>query len=635
MQNVLYNISQVLGITIVHSLWQGLLVYFILRIIFIAAPSLPADKKYTLSLVGIMSLFICFVYTLYIEIHNHSWLSTNSANASVLLPAKAPADSNHLINSGLSYSFINGYLPYISAVYVAGLLINGIKLIAGWNKIRQIKRLALPAEEMQQYINKLSKRLNIAQRVQIKFSELIDVPCIVGYVKPLILLPVSIASYLSACEIEAILLHELSHIKRNDYLLNLVQQVITTLLFFNPFAQLISRMINQERENGCDDVVIAKTRKPLIYAQALLKLEETRQYDLQLAMSAVGKKYNLLNRIERIMKTNKPTGNVRHLVIAVFLLTGSLGSIAWFNPGDVAAKDAAVKTTKSLKSTQPVEYPSVLPTFADEGLQKTDSNKYTQLADTSKNKHKGSIVVVDKNGNRKEYAVDGMSPEAKREFFKQNPSFDTTAFDTLAKFYSSKAWKDQMELIKKQAEDIKKQFDSPEWKAQMLAMQKQGEEMQKQFNSPQWKAQMELMKKQGEDMKKQFDSPQWKAQMELMKKQGEDMKKQFDSPQWKAQMELMKKQGEDMKKQFDTPEWKAQMENIKKQFDSPQWKAQMELMKKQGEEMQKQFNNADWKKSMKDMKWILKDSTGGTQIYMPDTAAKAKKSAQPVKKQKQ
>jgi len=654
MQNVLYNISQVLGITIIHSLWQGLLIYFVLRIIFIAAPSLPAEKKYTLSFVGIVSLFICFAYTLYIEIGNYNWINVNSANASPLLPyLKIPANSGHFINGKLTYSFMSRYLPYISIIYLAGLLVNAMKLVFAWNKIRLIKRSILPAEQMQQYISKLSKKLNITQCVQINFSELIDIPCIVGYIKPLVLLPVSIASNLSACEIEAILLHELSHIKRNDYLLNLVQQVITVLLFFNPFAQLINRIINQERENDCDDLVIAKTQKPLIYAKALLKLEETRKSDLQLAMSAVGKKYNLLNRIERIMKTNKPTGNVRHLVIALFLLAGSLGSIAWFNPGAAAVKTTA-KATGNLKSTPAINLVvPAYPSYADKGLQELkDSNKYISPNDTSKNKHKGKIVIVDKNGNKKEYeAFDEMSPEAKKEFFKQNPSFDTTAFDSLAKFYSSKAWKEQMEAMKRQGEEMKKKFDSPEWKAQMLAMQKQGEEMKKQFDSPQWKAQMDLMKKQGEEMKKKFDSPEWKAQMELMKKQGDEMKKQFDTPEWKAQMERMKKQGEDMKKQFDSPQWKAQMElmqkqfnspqwkaqmeDIKKQFNSPQWKAQMELMKKQGEEMQKQFNSADWKKNMKEQKWILKDSTGTQIYYVPDTAANAKKSTQPVKKEKQ
>ena len=73
---------------------------------------------------------------------------------------------------------------------------------------------------------------------------MVDVPCMIGFFKPIILLPITLTTYLSATEIEAILLHELSHIKRNDYLLNMIQQLITVLLFFNPFAQLNKQVLN-------------------------------------------------------------------------------------------------------------------------------------------------------------------------------------------------------------------------------------------------------------------------------------------------------------------------------------------------------------------------------------------------------
>ena len=137
---------------------------------------------------------------------------------------------------------------------------------------------------------------------------------------------------MSAEEIEIIILHELAHIKRNDYLINLAQQAMSVLLFFNPFAQLINRVINQERENSCDDIVIEASKKPLVYAHALLKLEQTRQQEWQLALAATGKKYHLLNRIERIMKTKKPIGNARHILLAIALLTASITGLAWLNP---------------------------------------------------------------------------------------------------------------------------------------------------------------------------------------------------------------------------------------------------------------------------------------------------------------
>src|SRR6202012_1723252 len=136
--------------------------------------------------------------------------------------------------------------------------------------------------------------------------------------------PFNITNYLSAEEIEAILLHELAHIKRHDYLVNIAQQVIGILLFFNPCTLLINKIINEERENCCDDLVVKATADPVIYAKDLLKLEQNRQSDWQLALAATGKKYHLLNRIERIMKTKTTNTSLRPALLATLIFTVSI-----------------------------------------------------------------------------------------------------------------------------------------------------------------------------------------------------------------------------------------------------------------------------------------------------------------------
>ncbi|ASU35993.1 M56 family metallopeptidase [Mucilaginibacter xinganensis] len=653
MQTILYNISQILGITIIHSLWQGLLVYFILRIAFAGINSLTAVKKYNLAIAAMLTILVCFVYTLFTEFRAYNWVTIKPGNALPLLPyLNLPANSYYQQNW---YYAISRYLPFISAIYFTGLTINIARLATEWNKIRQIKLSVLPAGQLQQLTTIYAKKLNISKHVQVKFSGLVDVPCVFGYIKPLILLPVTICVNLSADEVEAILLHELSHIKRNDYLVNLLQQFITVLLFFNPFTQLINRIINQERENSCDDLVVEKTGEPLIYAQALIKLEETRGSNLQLALAATGQKFHLLNRIERIMKTQKHIGSIRHLIIALFLLAGTVSCIAWFNPKTTSGKTTIAAVKSSL--TSDIKFIALSSSF--------DSTQHLLLVDTIKNKHNRKLAAKSKKTKAEKTAKTNED-----EFFGENYDGDSDAPDSVKRFFNSPQWKNQMEAIRKQSDEMKKhfnspewkaqvqqmkkqgelmkkQFDSPEWKTQMLAMKKQGEEMRKHFDSPEWKNQMEQIKKQSELMKRQFDSPEWKNQMEQIKKQSELMKKQFDSPEWKNQMEQIKKQSELMKKQFDSPEWKNQMEQIKKQsdlmkkqfdspewknqmeqvkkqgelmkkqFDSPEWKSQMEQMKKQAELMKKQFNSPEWRKNMKGKKWILKDSVGGIKTYEP------------------
>jgi hypothetical protein len=299
------------------------------------------------------------------------------------------------------------------------------------------------------------------------------------------------------------------------------------------------------------------------------------------------------------------------LLIAIFLLAGSLGCIAWFNPKTVEARSIITQS----KSTVGDNLPNTLnETNASEKLVALaaicsyDSIKNSLLADTSKHKKKAA-------DEKDRDTTDDILQSA---FMNSFPS------DSVNKFFSSPEWKAQMELMQKQGEEMQKRFNSPEWKAQMEAMKKQGELMRKQFNSPQWKQQMLTMQKQGMEMAKKFNGPEWKLQMDTWEKQGDLMKKQFDSPEWKKQMQEMQKQSTEMAKKFNSPEWKLQMDTwkkqgdlMKKQFDSPEWKKQMQEMQKQGEEMSKKFNSPEWRKKMLDQYWILKDSVNGIQIYAP------------------
>lgn len=574
METVLYNISQIVGISILHSLWQGIIIYVALRIVYAAIPPMPAQRKYNIALFALAAVSFWFFYTLCRETAHFNW---NGSSSSSELRFQVPGFRS---NEYSGYSLLNSisvYMPYIFVAYLAGIAINLLKLNRKWGHLRELKKSLLPAGQMQQYIDRLAQKLQIGKHIRIHFSEQIDVPCVLGWLKPVIILPATLSVHLSACEIKAILLHELAHIRRNDYLVNLLQQIISVILFFNPFIYLISRIISRERENCCDDAVVGRTGDPLIYAQALLKLEQTRSSRYDLALAATGNNFHLLNRIERIMKTQKQPGNIRHLFIGILLLALSAGSLAWFNPAEAGKPQS--NHLKTLHRT-------------------TDTIVYAALIDTPKSKRKtrsASKMVKDA------YVL-------KKKHRRQISLQDSIHFDSLAAFYDSKAWKQQMEIINKEGDKIRKQFDNPQWKKQMEAIKAQTLAMQKQFNSPEWKSQMDAIKKQSEQMGKQFDSPEWKKQMEAIKLQTLAMQKQFDSPEWKSRMDAIKKQSEEMRKQFDSPEWKKQMEAMKlqaqamqKQFDSPQWKKQMQDLKTMTEKMQQQFNSPEWKKQMEDL----------------------------------
>jgi|GEM_PF-2859535 len=340
MQLLINNMAQVLGITLIHSLWQGMVIYLALRMLFLFLPALSSNKKYFFSLFALFSISAVFVYTFISKVNLYTWQPSVALD---YIPVSKPADFGQqngyagyantitriLDSPGISFTALfKASLPYITLLYLIGLAINLCMIAIAWNKIQTIKRSLWDAQYLQAKVDDFCSRFKISQQVRVSFSKLIDVPCVVGYLKPIILLPVTLTTLLSAEEVEAILLHELSHIKNNDYALNLIQQMVGVLLFFNPFAQLISRAISAERENRCDDWVVSKTGKPLTYASALVKLEETRYEEVRLALAASGKKHFLRTRVERILNTQQSARNIRHWVLLLLFICSL---VFWFS----------------------------------------------------------------------------------------------------------------------------------------------------------------------------------------------------------------------------------------------------------------------------------------------------------------
>ena len=150
--------------------------------------------------------------------------------------------------------------------------------------------------------SRLSRRLHISRAVALLESTLVDVPTVVGFVKPVVLLPASALAGLTLQQLEAILAHELAHIRRHDYLVNLLQTLVETVLFYHPAVWWVSRRIRVERENCCDDLAVRLCGDPVAYASALADLEALRSGPLpdhHIAMAATGG--SLLQRVRRLL----------------------------------------------------------------------------------------------------------------------------------------------------------------------------------------------------------------------------------------------------------------------------------------------------------------------------------------------
>jgi len=181
--------------------------------------------------------------------------------------------------------------------------------------------------------------MGIKKKVQIWLSSVVDTPVTLGVFKPVILLPVAAVNHLSLKQAEAIILHELNHIRRNDYLVNLLIACVDVILFFNPFARLLTGIIRKERENCCDDMVLQFCYEPATYARALLSLEQNRINTNALALAATGKdKHFLLNRVKRILGNEQVSNPFSQKLVAYLLSTLLIAFIGWYNPGNIIIK---------------------------------------------------------------------------------------------------------------------------------------------------------------------------------------------------------------------------------------------------------------------------------------------------------
>jgi bla regulator protein BlaR1 len=599
METVLDTTIKAIGWSIFHSLWQGALIYGLLFLIMSAFPKLKARVKHNLAFAGICTLFIVFCITFIFVFLTQKNQIVNNIQV-------VPVKDNGLLYSGAFrpsvYDQAEALFPYVVALYVAGLLVQISLIGSGYYKLKKLKHAArcMVPEQWQRLSKSILSDLNITRKVGFYLSEHVNVPLLIGYFKPVVLFPIALATQLDLEQVEAILIHELSHIRRNDYLLNLLKTGIEAVLFFNPFVWLSSRYIQIEREHACDDLVLGLTGTPLTYAHALLKLELLKVKDTPaLSLAASGKSQHLYQRIKRItdMKTNYM--NPKQQIFAITLTVATIFSLAWVSPKQKVTIQTPVN--HAVKHVKRAPSPDVVQ--VERKVIKVIQVKLP--VDTPKKKKSIKIITVDEHGKKTEYNSIKELPDSIKADLNDQPDF-------VRGFSGMKIDTNAFVELKKNAEALAMKFNSPEekakWKKLGLDMQKQAEVFEKKFNSPEekahWKKLGEEMQKQGEVFEKKFNSPEekakWKKLGEEMQKQGELFQKKFNSPEEKAKW---KKLGEEMKNQAEN--LNRNMNSLEQQKKFKKLNEQLKLKTK---EMNKLMITPEIQKELKDLNVEPKES---------------------------
>jgi len=197
------------------------------------------------------------------------------------------------------------FLPSVVLVWLIGVLLFSLRPALGWMGIRRLLRVGLmPVPAVVNHaVKQLSHRLKITRTVNVLQSVLVDVPCVIGALRPMILLPVNVVTGLSSDQLNAVLAHELAHVRRHDFVMNAIQSFIETLLFFHPAIWWLSSRVRQERENCCDDIAVALCGDVATYARMLMTIDQLRGQVYQPVLAASGG--SLVKRIRRLIPTAK------------------------------------------------------------------------------------------------------------------------------------------------------------------------------------------------------------------------------------------------------------------------------------------------------------------------------------------
>jgi beta-lactamase regulating signal transducer with metallopeptidase domain len=301
-------LAQAIGWALLHLIWQGFLVAAVLFATLTSMRTRSANARYIAASTALALLVALFAATTLYMYDAHRERSTSVvshaagevAGASAETVPEVPSNVTNASAGASIAAFVRAHLAQFLLLWMAGVAVLSLRLTAAWlQTLRLASRSGVEASERwQQTMRRLSVAMQLKRGVRLLESAAVEVPTVIGWLRPVVLLPMSALTGLAPEQLEMMLAHELAHVRRHDFIINLLQSMVETLFFYHPAVWWISNRMRIEREHCCDDAAVAICGSPLQYARALTRLEELRS-SATLAVAANGG--SLLDRIRRVV----------------------------------------------------------------------------------------------------------------------------------------------------------------------------------------------------------------------------------------------------------------------------------------------------------------------------------------------
>ncbi|PYS47028.1 MAG: hypothetical protein DMF68_17160 [Acidobacteria bacterium] len=342
--------GQAAGWTLLNFIWQGILIAMALSVALRFLRSHSSGARYLASCAALVLLFAAPILTF-----SYLVSDADSFNAKERLQTAAAAtneragagaalndprqsqllfQSDSLLNQENASTLrriesqLDRVAPYLMLAWLAGVAFLFIRFISGWRETRTLKReVGPPLAGWQMILDSLARQVRVSRPVRLCESALVEVPTVIGWLRPLILFPAKALVGLEPQAVRALLAHELAHILRYDYLVNMLQALVEILLFYHPAVWWVSRQVRVEREHACDDMALSLCNEDaVVYARALLSVEEMRAGASSGALALGADGGSLVARVRRIVspKPSRTSPLAATVSIVLFIAVGAV-----------------------------------------------------------------------------------------------------------------------------------------------------------------------------------------------------------------------------------------------------------------------------------------------------------------------
>ena len=430
--NELIQISNAIGWTLIHFSWQAFLIVAAYWIVTRSVSKNQVTLKYW---AGMSAVVLCLLVPAYNLINSLSQSATEAATSALIsLPAIEPVANVYQTSAtDLLVYLINLSLPYLVVIWAVLVFVLSFNLIKSWMDLQSILKHSEgeKSNHLTRVVQEKAAALGLIFKPVLKLTDHIAIPATFGFFKPVILLPISVVNKLPIDQVELIILHELCHIRRNDFLHNLLQLLTDTLFFFHPGIRWMNNDIRHIREQCCDQMVLNQNSEPLTYAHALtnvadMHLHKNSNTQLQIGLNDG----QLMDRVRTVLMSSRKKQSSVLLIPFLFALIVTYGIMVFSSDQDELGDFMIAESVPAAPQIENrLYFEPGSQTFALPQIQQPQSNVVEEktAAESTENNAVAAVTTTPETtlASSSETTVAVQQQEVQRSAVTQQPSADT------------------------------------------------------------------------------------------------------------------------------------------------------------------------------------------------------------------